>query len=279
MKNGTLSSGTLFICATPIGNLEDITLRVLRVLGEVDLIAAEDTRHTAKLLNHYEIKTAVLTSYHENNKDTKGRLLMQKLLDGANIALVSDSGMPAISDPGRELVQMCHENGVAVTVCPGASAGLTALVLSGFKAQPHVFEGFLPRDDAARRGILQSLIGEKRTMVFYEAPHRLAETLRYMRQILGDRQIAVVRELTKKYEEILRGCISQIEQAFESSPPKGEFVIIVEGATGMQKDFPQDVQEHIRLYTSQGFNEKQAMKMVAIDRGVGKGTIYNQIKR
>jgi len=274
-----MSNGTLYICATPIGNLEDITLRVLRVLAEVDLIAAEDTRHTLKLLNHYEIKTP-LTSYHENNKNSKGGFLIQKLMDGANVALVSDSGMPAISDPGRDLVQLCYENEIAVTVCPGASAGLSALVLSGFKAQPHVFEGFLPRGDGDKREVLQLLAAERRTMIFYEAPHRLVETLKYMRQILGDRQIAVVREITKKYEEVKHGSISKMEQIFTDTPPKGEFVIVVENSTQIQKnEFPQDLNEHMQIYISQGFNEKQAMKMVASDRGIGKSAIYNELKR
>ncbi|MCL2576285.1 MAG: 16S rRNA (cytidine(1402)-2'-O)-methyltransferase [Defluviitaleaceae bacterium] len=272
------SCGILYICATPIGNLEDITLRVLKVLDEVDLIAAEDTRYTAKLLTHYKIKTPT-TSYHENNKDTKGKYLIEKLLNGASIALVSDSGMPAISDPGRELVQLCQENGVNITVCPGASAGIAALVLSGFKAHPHAFEGFLPRDNADRKRILKELANEKRTIVFYEAPHRLLTTLSQMHQVFGDRQIVVCRELTKKFEEVLRGKISDIENMFKSNAPKGEFVLIIEGNSKADNCFPEDLREHLQMYIKQGNDEKTAMKLVAKDRKIGKSEVYNELKR
>jgi len=272
------NKGILYVCATPIGNLEDITLRVLRVLGEVDLIAAEDTRHTAKLLNHYEIKTKV-TSYHENNKDSKGLYLLEKLAGGSSVALVTDSGMPCISDPGRELVALCHDNGISVTVCPGASAGLAALVLSGFDARPHVFEGFLPRTGSARKKILVGVAGEKRTMVFYEAPHRLLATLEDLGKALGDREMALVREITKKFEEVAHGKISEIAGLYKDKVPKGEFVLIIKGAEGIAAEYPEDLGEHLGKYVSQGYNEKEAMKMVAGDRGLAKSQIYNELKR
>ncbi|MCL2619337.1 MAG: 16S rRNA (cytidine(1402)-2'-O)-methyltransferase [Defluviitaleaceae bacterium] len=270
--------GILYICATPIGNLEDITLRVLRVLGEVDLIAAEDTRHTAKLLHHYEIKTPT-TSYHENNKETKGKQLIERLRGGAKIALVSDSGMPGISDPGRELIQTCHDEDITVTICPGATAGLSALVLSGFTIHPHVFEGFLPRDKSDRKRILGGLVTEHRTMVFYEAPHRLITVLTEMRDMLGDRKVAIVRELTKKFENVSRGTFTQILDSYTDTAPRGEFVIIVEGAVEQVVDFPENVQEHINGFMGQGHSEKDAIKLAAKERGVSKSEIYNQVKR
>lgn len=273
-----MTDGILYICATPIGNLEDITLRVLRILGQVDLIAAEDTRHTAKLLHHYEIKTPT-TSYHENNKTIKGKQLLDKLLCGNKIALVSDSGMPAISDPGRELIQACHEQGIAVTICPGASAGLSALVLSGFNAQPHVFEGFLPRDKSDRKKILTGLTTEHRTMVFYEAPHRLTSTLAEMQQTLGNRQVAVVREITKKFESVSRGTFTQILDSYTNASPRGEFVIIVEGAKKPITIYPENIQNHVDNFIKQGYDEKDAIKLAAKERGVSKSEVYNQIKR
>ncbi|MDR2168312.1 MAG: 16S rRNA (cytidine(1402)-2'-O)-methyltransferase [Clostridiales bacterium] len=273
-----MTSGILYICATPIGNLEDITLRVLRVLGEVDLIAAEDTRHTAKLLAHYEIKTP-MTSYHENNREAKGAYLIERLQNGANVALVSDSGLPGISDPGRELVLACHEHGIGVTVCPGASAGLAGLVLSGFRARPHVFEGFLPRDKAARRRVLESQREAPRTVVLYEAPHRLLATLREMMEILGDRQIALARELTKKFEEISFGAISEIIAKLEERPPRGEFVIVVEGAGEIAPTYPEDIMFHVEQLIAQGHGEKDAIKMAAKARGLAKSEVYNKLKR
>jgi 16S rRNA (cytidine1402-2'-O)-methyltransferase len=276
-----MNKGILYICATPIGNLEDITLRVLRILAEVDLIAAEDTRHSAKLLAHYEIKTP-MTSYHENNRRAKGDYLIARLLEGASIALISDSGMPGISDPGRELVLACYENGINVTICPGPSAGLTGLVLSGFKARPHVFEGFLPRDKAARRKILSAMTAEIRTMVLYEAPHRLLATLNELNKALGgERKIALARELTKKYEEVIHGTISEIIAAFTdgNKPVKGEFVIIVEGTANIPAEYPKDLGEHIEQYMARGHSEKDAMKMAAKDRGLSKSNIYNEYKR
>ena len=272
-----MNEGMLYICATPIGNLEDITLRVLRVLGEVELIAAEDTRHTAKLLAHYEIKTP-MTSYHENNKVEKGAYLIERMLDGANIALVSDSGMPCISDPGRELVFACYEAGIVVTVCPGASAGLTGLVLSGFRARPHVFEGFLPRDKSNRKKLLFALANETRTMVFYEAPHRLLATLAEMHEHLGNRKIALCRELTKKFEEVMHGTISEVMNNFSNKQPKGEFVIVMEGTDGTPTQYFNDITSHVEQYLNQGYSEMEAMKLVAKDRGLSKRQVYGKIK-
>lgn len=272
----TDSQGVLYICATPIGNLEDITLRVLRVLGEADLIAAEDTRHTAKLLNHYEIKTP-MTSYHENNKDSKGAYLLERLEGGSSVALVSDSGMPCISDPGRELVMLCHARGINVTVCPGASAGLSALVLSGFCARPHVFEGFLPKGGPARKKVLASLADEPRTIVLYEAPHRLLTTLADLEKALGNREMAAAREITKKFEEVIHGKISKIVDLYKDKPPKGEFVLVVKGLEKAQADYPEDLKEHLAKYVSQGLSEKEAMKKAASDRGLAKSQVYNEL--
>jgi 16S rRNA (cytidine1402-2'-O)-methyltransferase len=257
--------------------LEDITLRVLRVLREVDLIAAEDTRHTAKLLNRYEIKTPT-TSYHENNKDSKGPYLLQRLKSGDSIALVSDSGMPCVSDPGWELVALCHAAKITVTVCPGASAGLSALALSGFNTRPHVFEGFLPRGGSARKKVLAALANEPRTMVFYEAPHRLLTTLNDLAQVLGDREMALAREITKKFEEVTHGKIPEIAALYKDKTPKGEFVLIIKGTQDLQADYPEDLIEHLEQYIAQGLNEKEAMKKVASDRGLAKSQIYNQLK-
>ncbi|MCL2353008.1 MAG: 16S rRNA (cytidine(1402)-2'-O)-methyltransferase [Defluviitaleaceae bacterium] len=274
-----MPKGKLYICATPIGNLEDITLRVLRVLAEVDLIAAEDTRHTLKLLNHFEIKKP-LTSYHENNKGEKGLYLLSKLEEGADIALVSDCGMPALSDPGRELINLCHEAGVCVVICPGASAGLSALVLSGFEAHPHAFEGFLPRDKKQRREVLEKLSKETRTMVFYEAPHRIVSTLEeFLNTFGGDRKIALVREITKKFEEIQFATVVEALESYQNKTPKGEFVVIVEEAAKEAKTFPDDLEEHLKIYIEQDMEEKEALKKVAKDRGLAKSQVYNQLKR
>lgn len=276
--------GTLYVCATPIGNMEDITLRVLRMLKEADVIAAEDTRRTVQLLNFYEIKTP-LTSYHEHNKQTKGAELLEKLKNGASIALVSDAGMPGISDPGEDLIRLCYENDVPVTVCPGATAGVSALVLSGLPARQYVFEGFLPHNKKERADVLLSLKDEIRTIVFYEAPHRLLETLEILKNALGERNIAVVREITKKFEETNKGNFDELIAHFTQTVPKGEFVIIVQGADEnalKQKKLDQwlcmTVEEHMTAYTAEGHDEKTAMKQVARDRGVSKSEIYGILK-
>lgn len=277
-------TGTLYLCATPIGNLDDISLRVLHLLQTVDIIAAEDTRNTRKLLNHFEIKTP-MTSYHEHNKAAKGAQLIERLQNGENIALVSDAGMPGISDPGADLVQLCHAAVIPVTVAPGASAGITALVLSGLDTRRFVFEGFLPMDKKERRAILSRLEKEHRTMIFYEAPHRLLDTLAELEQLFGaQRSMAAIRELTKKFEEVRRGTAAEIRTHFTQNPPKGEFVLVYAGYTleeqqqAAQADWARiSIEEHVAQYVTQGMSEKDAMKQAAKDRGVSKRDIYNHI--
>jgi len=270
--------GILYICATPIGNLEDITLRVLRTLREVDVIAAEDTRITVKLLNYYDISTP-LTSYHEHNKAQKGLLLVERLLHGENIALVTDSGMPGISDPGQELILLCYENGINVTVCPGATAGVAGLVLSGICAKRYAFEGFLPRGKKERRKALEAIVAEIRTIVLYEAPHRLLETLRDLLNSLGDRKIACIREITKKFEEVRKGQLADIVEYYAENSPRGEFVIVLEAAQTKEKmQWPTDLDGHMGMYFAKGLDEKEAMKMVAKDRAVSKSVIYHEYK-
>lgn len=278
-------AGTLYLCATPIGNLEDITLRTLKLLEGVDVIAAEDTRNTLKLLNRYEIKTP-MTSYHEHNKVGKGPYLVEKLLRGESIALVTDAGMPGISDPGADLVKLCYEAQVPVTVAPGASAAVVALVLSGLDTRRFVFEGFLPPDKKERRMILQTLEKEHRTMVFYEAPHRLTDTLEELIGIFGkNRPCAAIRELTKKFEEVRRDTLGGHSAYFKGNQPKGEFVLVVEGfSLEEQKKESQEAWEevsirvHVEKYLSQGLTEKDAMKQAAKDRGVSKREIYKEFK-
>ena len=274
----------LYICGTPIGNMEDMTLRAIRVLEEVDLIAAEDTRQSVKLLNHFNIKTP-LTSYHEHNKDTKGKQLINMLKDDKNIALVSDAGMPAISDPGEDLVKLCYENNIEVTVVPGPTAVVTALVLSGLSTRSYIFEGFLPKNKKQRQEVLSKLKLETRTTVFYEAPHHLLSTLKDLLEYAGDRLIAVERELTKKHETVNKGKISEIISHFEQNEPKGEFVLVLEGANveklkaeEISKIQETSILEHFNQYISQGFDEKTAMKQVAKDRGIGKRDVYKEIK-
>lgn len=270
--------GKLYICATPIGNLEDITIRVLNTLKEVDLIAAEDTRHSIKLLNHYEINKP-LTSYHEHNKAKKGTVLIDKLLDGQNIALVSDAGMPGISDPGEDIVKLCIENQLEVEVLPGASAIITALVASGISTKKFSFEGFLDRNKKKRRERLKKIKTDDRTLVFYESPHRLIDTLKDMQEILNDRHIAVARELTKKYEEVVRGNISEIINHFKTKSPKGEFVLLVEGGNEEEIDDKKfqnfSIEDHILLYINKGMSKKEAVKEVAKERNIPKREVYN----
>ena len=274
---GPQSKGQLYICATPIGNLEDITLRVLRILREVDLIAAEDTRHTLKLLNHYGIKTP-MTSYHEHNEAAKCVRLTEKLLSGANIALVSDSGMPGISDPGRELIRRCHQLQIPIQICPGASAGISALVLSGLCARRYTFEGFLPREKRKRREVLVNLAAEQRTIVLYEAPHRLLIAMQELQEHFGDRKIAAVREITKKFEEVRQGSLAEMIEHYGENPPKGEFVLIVEGAEPAAKNWPEDIMLHVEHYVEMGLSEMESMKRAAKDRGVAKSKIYKAYK-
>ena len=273
-------AGTLYLCATPIGNLEDITFRVLETLKNVDVIAAEDTRNSIKLLNRFEIKTP-MTSYHEFNKYDKGRQLIEQLLEGKNIAVITDAGMPGISDPGEELVKMAYEAGVPVTVLPGACACVTALTLSGLPTRRFCFEAFLPTDKKERKDVLAELVDETRTIVLYEAPHRLVKTLAELMEALGDRRLTICRELTKKHEEAFRTTFSEALAFYETNEPKGECVLVIEGADreelrrAEQESFAElSLEEHMERYLSQGMSKKDAMKAVAADRGVSKREIY-----
>ena len=277
-------AGILYLCATPIGNLEDMTFRAVRILLEVDLIAAEDTRNSVKLLNHFEIKTP-MTSYHEHNKFEKGRVLVEKLQSGMNIALITDAGTPGISDPGEELVKMCHEAGIEVTSLPGACACINALTVSGRATRRFAFEAFLPVDKKEREAVLQELERETRTMILYEAPHRLTKTLKLLLERLGDRGITVCRELTKKHETVFLTTLSEAVQFYEEQEPKGECVLVLEGksresiALETRKKWEQmSIEEHMELYLSQGMNKKEAMKSVAKDRGIPKRDVYQYLE-
>ena len=277
-------AGTLYLCATPIGNLEDMTFRVIRILKEVDLIAAEDTRNSIKLLNHFEIRTP-MTSYHEYNKIEKGRKLVEKLQEGKDVALITDAGTPGISDPGEELVRMCKEAGIAVTSLPGACACITALTLSGMSTRRFAFEAFLPQDKKERRRILDEVCTETRTMIFYEAPHRLVRTLRQLENTLGShRRITVCRELTKKYETVYSDSLGGAVRYYEEVPPKGECVLVLEGKSQEEVEeeqkkgwMPLSVEEHLQIYLNQGMDKKEAMKRTANDRGVSKRDIYQEL--
>ncbi len=277
-------SGKLYLCATPIGNLEDITLRVLRTLKEVDLIAAEDTRNSIKLLNHFEIQTP-MTSYHEYNKYEKGRKLVEKLQDGMNIALITDAGTPGISDPGEELVKMCYEAGISVTSLPGAAACITALTLSGLSTRRFAFEAFLPTDKKEKELVLQEIERETRTIIMYEAPHRLLKTLKMLSERLGkERRITVWRELTKRHETAFATTLEEACAYYNEQTPKGECVLVIEGRSReqiAQEEKAQweemSIEEHMEHYLSQGIDKKEAMKKVAKDRGVSKRDIYNAL--
>lgn len=273
-------SGSLYLCATPIGNLEDITLRCIRILGEVDLIAAEDTRQTLKLLNHFEIKKSLI-SYYEHNKNEKGREIIRQLIEGKNIALVSDAGMPGISDPGYELVNLCIENNIQIIPIPGASASLTALIVSGLSTDRFCFEGFLPMNNKQRKQRFKQLLQETRTIIFYEAPHKLLNTLKDIKLNLGDRQVSISRELTKKFEETVRGLVSEVAEVFEKKSIKGEFVIILQGISekelidiDLKKWHNITIEEHIKMYMDQGMNKKEAVKKVSEDRRLPKKEVY-----
>lgn len=275
--------GKLYLCATPIGNLEDITFRVLNTLKEVDLIAAEDTRHSIKLLNHFDIKTP-MTSYHEFNKVEKAKYLVEKMKEGVNIALVTDAGTPGISDPGEELVRQCYEAGVEVTSLPGPAACITALTMSGLATRRFAFEAFLPADKKEKQVILEELKNETRTIILYEAPHRLVRTLGELYEALGDRRITICRELTKKYETAFRTTFSGALAHYEAEEPKGECVIVVEGKSHeeIQKEKEQawetmPIEEHMEKYLSQGMEKKEAMKQVAKDRGISKRDVYQYL--
>lgn len=276
-------SGTLYLCATPIGNLEDMTLRAIRVLKEVDLIACEDTRNSAKLFHRFEIDTPY-TSYHEHNKYDKGRILIDKLKDGKNIALVTDAGTPGISDPGEELVIMCKNEGITVTSLPGATAFVTALTLSGLSTNRFAFEGFLPTDNKKRKNILSKIKDDSRTLIFYEAPHRLKKTLDVLINSLGDRNICIAREITKKHETVLHTSLKKAAAHYEEETPRGEYVLVIEGKDerlleeeSKKEWFKLTLEEHMKIYLDEGLDKRESMKAVAADRGMTKREIYKEL--
>lgn len=273
-------SGTLYLCATPIGNLGDMTPRCIETLKSADLIAAEDTRQTVKLLNHFDIHTK-MTSYYEHNKRDKGAYLISLLNEGKNIAVVSDAGTPGISDPGEELVEECIKNGITVTSIPGAAALISAVITSGLCTGRFCFEGFLSVNKKQRREHLEAVRTEKRTMIFYEAPHKLRATLRDFYETFGDRRISVARELTKKFEEISYLTLSEAIEKYEQIPPKGEFVLVIEGCREEKTADYSDlsVEEHVKNYIDGGMSENEAIKAAAKDRGMRKNEVYAVIKR
>ena len=282
-KTQKAGTGKLYLCATPIGNLDDITLRVLDTLKNVDLIAAEDTRHSIKLLNHFQIKTP-MTSYHEYNKVEKARYLVDQMKKGVTVALITDAGTPGISDPGEELVRQCHEAGIPLTSLPGPAACITALTISGLPTRRFCFEAFLPADKKERQWILEELKKETRTIIVYEAPHHLVRTLSELAAALGERNITVCRELTKRYEEAFRTTFSGALEFYKENEPKGECVVVIEGKSfdqvnrEKQQEFEEmTVEEHMELYLSQGMDKKEAMKRVAKDRGISKREVYQAL--
>lgn len=275
--------GILYLCATPIGNLEDMTFRAVRVLKEADVIAAEDTRNSIKLLNHFGIKTP-MTSYHEYNKIEKGHKLVEMLQEGKNVALITDAGTPGISDPGEELVAMCYEAGVKVTSVPGAAACITALTLSGLKTRRFAFEAFLPSDKKERKQILEELKTETRTIIVYEAPHRLLKTLKELYESLGQRKLTVVRELTKKHETVWPSTFEEAVLYYEKNDAKGECVLVIEGKSRHELAKEEQakwenisIEEHMEQYTASGMDKKSAMKQVAKDRGISKRDVYQAL--
>lgn len=276
-------AGKLYLCATPIGNLEDITFRVVRTLKEVDVIAAEDTRNSIKLLNHFEIKTP-LTSYHEFNKYDKAKVLVSRMLGGENIALITDAGTPGISDPGEELVRQCYEAGVEVTSLPGAAACVTALTLSGLSTRRFAFEAFLPADKKEKAAILEELKSETRTIIIYEAPHRLKKTIAELLSVLGNRRLTAVKELTKLHENVFLTTFEEALDYYEENEPRGEFVLVIEGRKieelkkEKEASFQEmDINEHMKLYLDKGMDKKEAMKAVAVDRGIPKREVYKML--
>lgn len=273
-------AGTLYLCATPIGNLGDMTPRVVETLMSVDLIAAEDTRNSIKLLNHFDIHTP-MTSYHEYNKVEKARQLVGQLLAGQNVALITDAGTPAISDPGEVLVKLCQESGVPVTSLPGAAACITALTLSGLSTRRFCFEGFLPADKKEKKLVLRELSEESRTMILYEAPHHLVRTLEELYEALGQRKITLCRELTKRFETVMPTTLEEALEYYKREEPRGEYVLVLEGKSYTEKRREEiaswenmSIEEHMAYYEEQGMDSKTAMKQVAKDRGVGKREIY-----
>ena len=278
-------AGTLFLCATPIGNLGDMTPRVVETLQNVDVIAAEDTRNSIKLLNHFDIHTP-MTSYHEYNKVEKAKQLIGQLLNGQDIALITDAGTPAISDPGEVLVQMCHENGITVTSLPGPAACITALTLSGLSTRRFCFEGFLPTEKKEKKVVLEELKQESRTMILYEAPHHLVKTLEELYEALGERRITLCRELTKRFETVMPTTLERALEYYKTEEPRGEYVLVLEGKSLEEKRQEEiaswenmSIEEHMAYYEQQGMDNKTAMKQVAKDRGVGKREIYQYLHK
>ena len=276
-------AGKLFLCATPIGNLGDMTPRVIEALENVDVIAAEDTRNSIKLLNHFGIKTP-MTSYHEYNKVEKANTLVIWMQEGKNVALITDAGTPAISDPGEVLVQKCQEAGITVTSLPGPAACITALTLSGLSTRRFCFEGFLPSEKKERKAVLEDLKEESRTMILYEAPHHLKGTLKELQETLGNRKVTLCRELTKKFETVFPTTLEDALQYYEANDPRGEYVLVLEGKSHQQKKDEKQaelsqipMEEHMRLYEEQGMDRKEAMKLVAKERGISKRDVYRYL--
>lgn len=276
-------AGKLYLCATPIGNLQDMTPRVRETLEAVDLIAAEDTRNSIKLLNHFEIKTP-MTSYHEYNKVEKAKYLIEQMQEGKNIALITDAGTPAISDPGEVLVAMCYEVGITVTSLPGPAACITALTLSGLSTRRFCFEGFLPSDKKEKKDVLEDLKKESRTIILYEAPHHLVRTLEELQETLGNRKITLCRELTKRFETILPTTLEDALLMYQKEEPRGEYVLVVEGKSlqAFKKEQEADwqatsIEEHMAMYEAKGVDHKEAMKLVAKDRGISKRDVYQYL--
>jgi 16S rRNA (cytidine1402-2'-O)-methyltransferase len=276
-------AGKLYLCATPIGNLGDMTPRVVETLNMVDLIAAEDTRNSIKLLNHFDIHTP-MTSYHEYNKVEKAEYLIEQINSGKNVALITDAGTPAVSDPGEVLVKMCYESGILVTSLPGAAACITALTLSGLSTRRFCFEGFLPFEKKDKKAILDDLKDESRTIILYEAPHRLVKTLNELFEALGDRKITLCRELTKKFEEVVPTTLLGAVKMYADKEPKGEYVLVLEGKSFLEQKKQQQadwqnisIEEHMKLYEEQGIDRKEAMKKVACDRGISKRDVYQAL--
>lgn len=276
-------TGKLYLCATPIGNLEDMSYRAVKTLKEADLIAAEDTRHSIKLLNHFEIKTP-MTSYHEYNKVDKAKILVEKMLQGVNVALITDAGTPGISDPGEELVAQAAKAGIEISPVPGPAACICALIMSGLGTRRFCFEAFLPADKKERSVVLDELKNETRTIVIHEAPHHLLKTLKELLEILGDRRISICKEITKKYEDVNRTSIAKAVEYYENNPQRGEYVLVIEGRDRKEiEDMKQrqwddiSVKEHFDMYIEKGMDRKEAMKAVAKDRGMGKREVYSML--
>lgn len=283
-ENQPEATGSLYLVATPIGNLEDMTYRAVRTLRECDIIAAEDTRQTRKLLSHFEITPSMLFSYHEHNKAASGPELIRYIIEGKNLALVSDAGLPAISDPGADLVALAVSHGIPVIPIPGANAALSALIASGLPTTSFTFIGFLPRERKDIRSVLSGLRSAQGTLLFYESPHRISKTLAHLQEAFGNRRIVLARELTKRYEEFLRGTIEECLVWLSEHPPLGEYVIVLEGESKEEAELAESswwrelsIEEHVTHYETSGQTRKDAMKKAASDRGLAKRDIYNAL--